>query len=316
MDVRVESTARLHFGFLNLSLERRRLYGGVGLSLDRPRTVVEASPADSVRVEGGGDARRYAETAVDILGVDGAEVRVVREIPRHVGLGSGTQLALSVLTAVAEAHGMEAEPRRHAPALGRGGRSGVGVAVFERGGFVVDAGHSSKSYTSSPPGRGEWSVPSVMVRHRVPRDWRFVVAVPGGEGRHGREEEEGLREVVENADAGVADETSRALVDMVLPGVARGDVGLFGEGVERLGRLNGAWYVGLQGGVYRGESRGLAEDLGEVAGGVGQSSWGPAVYAVATEEDAGDVASAVEGDVEVFVAGPCNRGAVVSCRRR
>lgn len=316
MDVRVESTARLHFGFLNLSLSRRRLYGGVGLSLDRPRTVVEANPAEEVTVEGGEDARRYAETAVDLLGVSGAEVRVERMIPRHVGLGSGTQLALSVLTAVAEAHEREAEPRRHAPALGRGGRSGVGVAVFEEGGFVVDAGHPSESFTSSPPARGEWSVPGVAARHSVPRDWRFVVAVPGGEGRHGMEEERGLREVVENADPGVADGVSEALVDMVLPGVADGDLALFGEGVDRLGRLNGVWYAGLQGGVYRGESRGLAEDLGGVAAGVGQSSWGPAVYAVVSEEDAEEVATAVGGDADVFVAGPSNRGAVVSCRCR
>lgn len=317
MQARVEATARLHFGFTNLSLSRRRLYGGLGVSIDRPRTVVEASPADDVVVSGGEAARRYAGTAVDLLGVGGAEVSVEREIPRHVGLGSGTQLALAVLTAVGRAHGVEPDPRRHAPSLGRGGRSGVGVATFEGGGFVLDAGHPTELFTENAPERGGWSVPPVAARHDVPEDWRFVVGVPEGEGLHGGEEDRSLREVVAGADAGVADEVGRALLDEVLPGVAAGDAGLFGGGVERVGRLNGVWFAGFQGGVYRRESRGLVEELRGRAMGVGQSSWGPAVYGVTTEEEADEVAGTVgDAGADVYVARPNNTGAVVSCRRR
>ncbi|MFC6729179.1 hypothetical protein ACFQDG_11050, partial [Natronoarchaeum mannanilyticum] len=49
-DARVEATARLHFGFQNLSLAHQRLYGGVGVTLDRPAFVVTAERADGIAV--------------------------------------------------------------------------------------------------------------------------------------------------------------------------------------------------------------------------------------------------------------------------
>ncbi|MDY7082174.1 MAG: GHMP kinase, partial [Halobacteria archaeon] len=145
--MKVETSARLHFGFANLSLARKRLYGGLGVAIDRPRTVVRAESSSELEVittTNAKEARNYAERAVELLGVEGASVEIEREIPRHVGLGSGTQLALAVVTAIAGAHDIEIDARQHAPSLGRGGRSGVGVATFERGGFVLDAGHPAE----------------------------------------------------------------------------------------------------------------------------------------------------------------------------
>lgn len=89
--VRVSTGARIHFGFLNLSLARDRLYGGVGVALDEPRVVVAAEPASDVRCRHPA-AREYAEQAVDLLGADGVDLSVERTLPRHAGLGSGTQI--------------------------------------------------------------------------------------------------------------------------------------------------------------------------------------------------------------------------------
>ncbi|MDZ5812445.1 GHMP kinase, partial [Halorubrum sp. AD140] len=150
---RASAGARLHFGFCNLSLSHERLYGALGLGLAEPRVVVDADPAKAVTVETldgddpaadpaiRDDVREYARVAVDLLGVDGARVALRETLPRHAGLGSGTQLAAATLAAVAAAHDTEPSVRKRAPALGRGGRSGVGVATFEAGGFALDAGH-------------------------------------------------------------------------------------------------------------------------------------------------------------------------------
>ena len=121
----VTTGARLHFGFQNLSLAHERLYGGVGVALDEPRVRVTATPAERVRCEDPA-ARRYAEQATDLLAVPGADVTVVESLPRHVGLGSGTQLALAVLAAVARAYDRALDVRDRAPDLDRGGRSGIG----------------------------------------------------------------------------------------------------------------------------------------------------------------------------------------------
>ena len=44
----VETAARLHFGFGNLSLAHERLYGSYGVALTEPRLRVEAAPAAEV----------------------------------------------------------------------------------------------------------------------------------------------------------------------------------------------------------------------------------------------------------------------------
>ena len=318
---RVAAGARLHFGFQNLSLARERLYGGVGVALARPRVVVEAEPATGVHCEDA-LAAGYAETAVDCLDLPGAAVTVAERLPRHVGLGSGTQLALATFAAIARAHGRDPAVREHAPHLGRGGRSGVGVAAFEAGGFVVDGGHPTELFTASPPAEGDWTVPPVTARHDLPVDWRFVVVVPETDrGRSGDHEDESMRTVVERADTTIGDEVSGVLLRQVLPAAATDDLSTFGEGVTTLGRLNGAWYADEQGGVYRPPAGRLVEHLTDApaVAGAGQSSWGPAVWGLChadAAERVADVArdglSAVGVDGRVLLTRPAATGATVA----
>ncbi|MGB9987421.1 beta-ribofuranosylaminobenzene 5'-phosphate synthase family protein [Salarchaeum japonicum] len=318
MAVRVSAPARLHFGFCNLSLSHERLYGSLGVALAEPRTVVTAAPADSVVCDHP-DAREHAERAVDLLDVPGVRVTVEEELPRHVGLGSGTQLALAVLKAVARAHDCDPHVRERAPALGRGGRSGVGVAGFERGGFVLDAGHPTERFTARAPEPGGWTVPEIAARHELPDDWRFVLALPDADpGRHGDAEESSMRAAVEDADPGVADSIAGLVVRRVLPAAAEGDRGRFGRAVAELGRLNGQWYADEQGGVYRPPAGAVVDSLREspAVSGAGQSSWGPAVYAVTDATHAAEVRLAARDalddadcDGRVRVVRPDNTGA-------
>jgi beta-ribofuranosylaminobenzene 5'-phosphate synthase len=308
--VRVTAGARLHFGFLNLSLAHERLYGGLGVGLDAPRTTVVAAAADGVVCDHP-DARAYAERAVDILGVPGARVAVESSLPRHAGLGSGTQLALAVFDAVARTNGVEGDVRAAAPTLGRGGRSGVGVASFEEGGFVVDAGHPTARFTTDRPADGDWTVPPVAVRHPIPDAWRFLLVLPDADpGRDGDEEDDGMRAAVERADPSLSDRVAGVLSRRVLPAVAAANAERFGEAVAELGRLNGSWYADEQGGVYRPPVGELVAALAEEPAvyGAGQSSWGPAVYGVTDVDRADDARAAgraalddagVDGDVSI-----------------
>jgi beta-ribofuranosylaminobenzene 5'-phosphate synthase len=279
---RVSAGGRLHVGFLNLSLARERLYGGVGLGLAEPRVTLTAERADRVVCEDDLVAE-YADRACDLLDVPGVAVEVEATLPRHVGLGSGTQVALATLAAVAGTYDREPRVRERAPALGRGGRSGVGVATFERGGCVVDAGHPTERFTTAPPADGAWTVPPIAARHALPDDWRALLVVPDVDaGRSGEVEEASMRTVVERADPSVADDLAGLLTRRLLPAAATGDLAAFGRAVAEFGRLNGAWYADVQGGVYRPPAGDLVEALDGAAAlsGVGQSSWGPAVYAL------------------------------------
>jgi beta-ribofuranosylaminobenzene 5'-phosphate synthase len=282
--------------------------------------VIEAERADGIRCDDD-LAAEYAWKAVDRLGVNGVALSVKRRLPRHVGLGSGTQFALATLAAVAGAYGRDPEVREHAPALGRGGRSGVGIATFERGGFVVDGGHPTELFTAAPPEEGAWTVPPVTARHELPTNWRFVVVLPETEaGRSGDTEDASMRHVVERADPGIADEIGGVLLRRLLPAAAEGDRDTFGSAVATLGRLNGAWYADEQGGIYRPPAGRLVDALSDcpAVAGAGQSSWGPAVYALThrtgveeTREVARDALAAVGVDGEIVTATPRNRGVTV-----
>jgi len=280
--VTVETGARLHFGFQNLSLAHERLYGGVGVAVDEPRVVIEADPADEVSCDD--DAvEPYLQDVVEALGVAGTSVSVHERFERHVGLGSGTQLALACLRAVGAAYGQDVALRATAPALGRGGRSGVGVGTFEQGGFLVDAGHPTERFTTAPPAAGTWTVPQPIAAWSVPASWRFLLVTPDTPaGRSEESEDESMRSVVDRADPGIADEIATLLTRRLLPAVAEGDLHGFGNAVARLGRLNGAWYADEQGGVYRPPAGELIEtlDQSDAIAGAGQSSWGPTVYGV------------------------------------
>ncbi|RLM37135.1 beta-ribofuranosylaminobenzene 5'-phosphate synthase family protein [Haloarcula sp. Atlit-120R] len=314
----VTTAARLHFGFQNLSLAHERLYGGVGLALDEPRLTVEASRAETVRCDDPA-TEPYVRRVVDALDVPGAAVAVDERFPRHVGLGSGTQLSLATLIAVVRAYDRTADARTYAPQLGRGGRSGVGVAAFESGGFVVDGGHPTERFTAEPPAEGDWDVPPVLARHDVPAHWRFVIVVPDTDpGQSGSAEDQSMRQAVERADPGIADEISTLLTRRVLPAIATRDHSDFGQAAARLGRLNGAWYADEQGGVYRPPAGELVDSLSSapVISGAGQSSWGPTVWGLTTAahqseaREAGVLAldeAGVEGTVTVVA--PRNTGA-------
>jgi beta-ribofuranosylaminobenzene 5'-phosphate synthase len=317
---RVRAGARLHFGFANLSLAHERLYGALGVALDRPAAVVSAERADTVSCSGPLEADVVGR-AVDLLDVPGAAVTVEEALPRHVGLGSGTQHALAVLAAVARAYDRPVRARERAPDLGRGGRSGVGVAAFERGGFVLDAGHPTARFTTARPPVGEWSVPAVAAGHPVPEDWRFLVVVPAADpGHSGATEDRAMRDVVERADPDRADRVAGVITRRVLPAVAEGASKRFGEAVAAVGRLNGSWYADEQGGLYRppvGELVATLEESPAVFG-AGQSSWGPAVYGVTdaaraeAARAAGERALAEAGvEGETVLARGRNEGATV-----
>ena len=52
MRVEVRAQARLHFGFLDLSGEKGRRFGGMGVAISQPRLILKMEKAKSLTVEG------------------------------------------------------------------------------------------------------------------------------------------------------------------------------------------------------------------------------------------------------------------------
>jgi beta-ribofuranosylaminobenzene 5'-phosphate synthase len=163
--VRVEAPARLHLGMLAVAGDVARRFGGLGVSISRPAVVLEAQPADDMSVEGAEAERAltFARRSRDALGLEGgAHLRLLETIPPHVGLGSGTKLALAVAQALAALHGRTVEAPALAQAAGRAARSAVGMWTFALGGLVVEGGVRGGTERPAP----------LLMRHAVPDECR------------------------------------------------------------------------------------------------------------------------------------------------
>jgi beta-ribofuranosylaminobenzene 5'-phosphate synthase len=321
MRVTVKAPARLHFGFIDLDGSMGRMFGSIGLAIDEPRILLEAAPANRVSVSGD-EAGRALALALRFLRhykvPQGVHLTIKETIPAHVGLGSGTQLALSVATALARLFSIDAGVRELASVMGRGARSGVGVSAFERGGFIVDAGRKIGSQgASSSPG----SLPPTIVRHPFPKEWTFVVAIPHlGRGLAGHAEDRAFRRIA-GRPAGGAARISRIILIQTLPALLERDPALFGRSLTSIQRIVGNWFRPVQGGTFATpQGAAVARVLARAGAlGIGQSSWGPAVYGMAADQQQAHalerhLQKATSGKLEaaIFLAKGNNRGAEVA----
>ena len=73
----------------------------------------------------------------------------------------------------------------------------------------------------------------------------------------------------------------------LLPALVDGDLEAFGKAITTIQQINGSWFAPAQGGPFAsGASTELINKMREWgAAGVGQSSWGPAVYAITEGDD-------------------------------
>jgi beta-ribofuranosylaminobenzene 5'-phosphate synthase len=278
----VEAPARLHFGVLDLRGALGRWFGGIGAAAPAPTLLVSACHADTLEVSGE-DAERAADFAGRFLvhyGLrSGARLRVARALPRHAGLGSGTQLALAVGRALAELHVVEADASELARVTGRACRSAIGTWTFAGGGLVVEGGRH--------PARSECG--PLLARLSFPRTWWCVVAVPNTvRGLSGADETAAFAELP--APSGRDVERVAHLVLMgLLPALAEADLKTFGAALNQIQEITGSWFAPVQGGTFaRGPSEELVRRMAEWGAlGAGQSSWGPAVYGIVDGEDTG-----------------------------
>jgi beta-ribofuranosylaminobenzene 5'-phosphate synthase len=287
--VRVEAPARLHMGMLDAAGDGPRRFGGLGVAVSRPAVVVEASASDELSAEGpdADRARTVAERCRDALGMaGGARVRVLEAIPAHLGLGSGTKLALAVTAALSALAGRSPDPVAMARLAGRGARSAVGLWTFALGGFVVEGGRRRGSDEPAP----------LLVRHPVPHEWRCVLVIPAAEpGLSGGAEAAAFEELRPDPERSAF--MSQIVLTALLPALVERDLGEFGAALTHLQRLVGESFAPVQGGTFHPRSAPLVDALLRLgAAGAGQSSWGPAVYGVAGSEEHGRELARALGD--------------------
>jgi beta-RFAP synthase len=284
----VRTGSRLHLGLLGLpgtegavawpDLEGRdfiagRSFGGAGLMIEEPAIAVRVRRAAEWTARGPSSSRALA-WARQIAG-DGSPLAVeVEACPEeHVGLGTGTQLALAVGTAVANLLGTKESPHDIACRLGRGLRSGLGWHGFLHGGFVVDGGKGAAT-----------QVAPLVCRHAFPTDWRILLIRSRDQvGLSGAPERDAFaRLAVDDTTRRQTESLCRLVVLGLVPALIESDLDAFGEALYDFNRRAGVLFKASQGGIYASPAVAELVTFLRAAGlrGVGQSSWGPTVFAI------------------------------------
>ncbi len=269
LTVEVEAPARLHLGFLDLHGGLGRRFGSIGLTLSTLATRLRVEKANDITASGPGADRalRYARSYIESRGIaGGVDISLLQTIPDHVGLGSGTQMALAVGTAIERLYGGDCDSATIAQTLDRGKRSGIGIGAFEQGGFILDCG------------RGEAEgIPPVAVRLPFPEQWRALLLFDTrSQGLHGAKEVTAFSELPEFP-AQAAAHLCRLVMMQVLPGVLEGRMQSFSQAIGEIQQVVGDHFAPAQGGRFTSPVISAALQWAAEQGfaGIGQSSWGP-----------------------------------------
>lgn len=287
--VLVSAPSRLHLGLIDLNGALGRIDGGIGIALSLPRTVIIAERASELIVVGGGPqssgrAQDAAQKVLSFLGISGSARITIRTVPDdHVGLGSGTALSLSVARAICELYGVTVPVRDLAAMTGRGGTSGIGTAVFECGGLIIDGGHSfgpgkeKQDYRPSSASGGIRSA-QVITRHAFPDDWQILLVIPTPEVPVSGATETAIFKESCPVPVEEVREICHEVVMRLLPGAVEHDLDLFGAAVNRIQEIG---FKRIERERQSPAIRALPACLRDAgAACAGMSSFGPAVYAI------------------------------------
>lgn len=312
----ITAPARLHFGLLSFGDSSRRQFGGAGVMLDRPNLRVRFEPQSEWKFVGP-SADRVQEltnriiTRLSSLGRALQPQRIeVLDAPRgHVGFGSGTQLGLTIAAGLLHSQDLPVEGLEQLMLLaGRGLRSSVGSYGFLHGGLIVEAGKFP----------GETLAP-LVVQVTLPSAWRVLLVIPrASQGLSGSPEKEAFAKLP-SVPLATSDRLAAELSLELIPAARSADFKRFAASITRYGELAGSCFATIQHGSYaNARVAAIVQALQEQGtAGVGQSSWGPLVFAwaessCAAEELAANMeAHPALADCELRVVQPAAMGATL-----
>ena len=288
LKVTTKTSARLHMGFYDLSNHAGIMYGGIGLSIEAPCTKIQISKHHKHEVIDNSHANVAGKVDTLISNwkanfyfdaenqkkhpIDNIQVLITQAIPNHAGLGSGTQMALAIGEGLNQLFDTNLSLTQIAEFAGRGKRSGIGIGAFSQGGFLVDAGKLTDSQ------KNKATVPEIHSRLNFPNDWRILMINDATHiGLHGTLERQAFQQLP------LINYSLKTMVlDRMLPALHSSDLHTFGTCMQELQTYNGDFFAPFQGGRFA--SQDVASVLAWLqhndAPCVGQSSWGPTVFAI------------------------------------
>lgn len=314
--LRVLAGSRLHFGMVSFGQQGKRQFGGAGVMISSPALQLRIEESDYFSATGSMADRveqfvMHLSRHADWWQANRPfRVTVETAPPPHAGLGSGTQLGMAL--AMALARWFNAGPQTAAAlarSVGRGKRSAVGIHGACSGGFIIEGGKLADDEISP-----------LVSRMAIPDEWRFLLIAPSATPGISGEVEQQAFQRLPPVPLEITAALCRELVCELAPAAACGDCDRFGEALYRYGQLAGECFAAWQGGLYASLAieRLVARCRDAGARGVGQSSWGPTVFALCpSQRDAENLRDVLQASGELkqattSIASADNRGMQIS----
>ena len=327
MKVRISTPSRLHFGLIDFNGELGRIDGGAGVAIARPRNVLSVRDAKAFEVRGSDPQliEGIARKICDRLGKPLPDicVAVEEQIYSHAGFGSKTQISLALAYAICREYGVQySSIEELASLVGRGGTSGIGVRAFDRGGFILDCGHSfgpgKEKSSCLPSSASNARLAPQVLRCDVPEGWRFVLVTPlNYEGSSGQSEVDIFRSNFP-MDSSEINRVCRIVLMQLVPGILEKDIEAFGAAINNIQSIGfKSAEISLKAPLVP-NMLALMNHAGSY--GSGMSSFGPTVFGVTdSERKAEQIQKAVTDHLDdmslehlSWITGPNNNGVLIT----
>ena len=267
--IQIITPARLHFGFLELSNSCASKFGGIGLSINKFHTKIIVKKNTRMKFKG-----KISNKASFFLTKfckknkikPGFSLNIEKSSPQHIGLGSGTQLALSIGTAISFLNNINSNIENIAKTLNRGLRSNIGLINFKRGGFLIDLKIKNRFYTN---------IDKVF----FPEEWKIILIKDKNQGLHGKNELDAFKKLKS------LKKNNINLTDLVLlkiyPSLIEKNFDKFSKAITKLQNEMSISFKSFQGGKFSSSSVSKVLNFLKKRNikGYGQTSWGPSGFA-------------------------------------
>ncbi|MBT3548835.1 MAG: hypothetical protein HOM30_04725 [Gammaproteobacteria bacterium] len=306
----ISSPSRLHLGFYGFDDNYGYKYGSMGLAINAYKTTLCIKKSKSFCSN---IPKKFTTPVLKYLKKNklstNFEINLLAKPPSHIGLGSGSQLSLCMGKSIFAYLDIDASINDIANIFDRGERSGTGISLFSKGGFVVDA---CKKFNE---------LPMAMFNSKFPSKWKIILINDNSlKGAFGKKEVKFFNQNIKLSKQ-YKSELSHIVLRGILPSVIYKDFDNFSKNISEFQKITSLFYKDKQKGVF------LSQDISEIMKyirnydnlGMGQSSWGPMSYIfVESSLHAKELISIIQNKFNVYnnltfkITSPWNSGYKIS----
>jgi beta-ribofuranosylaminobenzene 5'-phosphate synthase len=267
-----------------------RIDGGFGFTLQNPNFIIKFSnkSEEGIIFDGSPELKEYFLPILTKIekkfGVSfqNLKVTVKEAIPEHLGLGSKTQFLLTIALGLCHLKRIETTPLEITKIVGRGGTSGIGYQAFDKGGFILDLGHSfgeNLDKTTFLPSSASPAPPAMpFFRQKFPDGWNILIIIPNVKQGANNVEEINIFQHSCPIPLKEIEQISHRILMQVFPSIINRDLYQLADAIRSINQLGfKAIEISLQHSI-------VAKLIGEIYQKfkvpVGMSSFGPTLYVI------------------------------------